>query len=469
MKIQKIDIIPKKILDLLRDNFVLIIVAGIFTFIFNDKDVFKGPLYYDILSGLALLLIFIIIKKYRDPFYYSPSHIFFVKDRNDSIIKLEPILDPLLTKLGLVRYEDFVNIRYILYPDLPTGIDFNPNTGLISGFPMEVGNHTSEVKMRFLGGEYSTNIRIEVVNTLKEKMVVPERDKFAPPRTVAQLLLREEDVLKREQDLDYSLAQEKEAFAREYNIKELSLKSKFDSEKSKLAKELADVKRDHDNQLKQKDLEITKLDSDMKDKLEEINQEKSNQIEKVESEMVTALQDKEREFNEFEKEIKSKFEAKERELEDSYKVEEVVEEEPVEEEIEEVVEEEPVEEELEEEVVEEEPVEEEPKEEVVEEEPVEEEPEEEVVEEEPVEVELEEEVEEEPVEEEIEEEVVKEESVEEEPEEEVVEEEPVEEEPEEEYDYVSMTKAELVELAKKRGLPVSGPKKKIISRLEENN
>ena len=45
----------------------------------------------------------------------------------------------------------------------------------------------------------------------------------------------------------------------------------------------------------------------------------------------------------------------------------------------------------------------------------------------------------------------------------------VEEEPEEEYDYVSMTKADIVELAKKRGLPVSGTKKKIIARLEEND
>ena len=40
---------------------------------------------------------------------------------------------------------------------------------------------------------------------------------------------------------------------------------------------------------------------------------------------------------------------------------------------------------------------------------------------------------------------------------------------EEEYDYVSMTKAELVELAKERGLLVSGTKKKIIARLEEND
>tara|TARA_B110000240_G_C13457895_1_gene435340 strand:- start:6 stop:1337 length:1332 start_codon:yes stop_codon:yes gene_type:complete len=439
MKIQKIDITPEKILNLLRGNFVLIIIAGIIAFLLDYRNVFKGPdeFYYNILSGLVSLLILIIIKKYWYPFYYSPNHIFFVKDRSDPMVRLEPLLDPIITTLGLIRYGDFVNIRYRLYPDLPTGVDLNPNTGLISGFPMEVGNHTSEVKMRFLGGEYSTNIRIEVVNTLKEKMVVPERDEFAPPRTVAQLLLREEDVLKREQDLEYSLAQEREAFEREYHIKELSLKSNFDSEKDKLKKELADSKRAYKDQLEQKNVEISNISSDMKDKLEkldqentnkieELNQERSNQVGKLESEMITALQDKEREFIDFEKDIKSKFETKERELEENYKVEEVVEEESVEEG-------------PEEEVVDEEPVEEEPEEEVVEEE----EPEEEVV------------VEEEPVEEE---------PVEEEPVEEVV----VEEPEEEEYDYVSMTKAELVELAKKRNLSTSGNKKTIISRLEKS-
>ena len=398
MKIQKIDITPEKVLNLLRGNFVLIIIAGIIAFLLDYRNAFKGPdeFYYNILSGLVSLLILIIIKKYRYPFSYSPNHIFFVKDRSDPMIRLEPLLDPIITTLGLIRYGDFVNIRYRLYPDLPTGVDLNPNTGLISGFPMEVGNHTSEVKMRFLGGEYSTNIRIEVVNTLKEKMVVPERDEFAPPRTVAQLLLREEDVLKREQDLEYSLAQEREAFEREYHIKELSLKSDFDSEKSKLSKELADVRRTFEGQLTQKNLEFATLSSDMKDKLEkldqeknnkieeldqernskieELNQERINQVEKIESEMVSALQDKEREFNEFEKEIKSKFEAKERELEENYKVEKVVEEEPEEEEPE-----------------------------------------------------------------------------------------------EEEYDYVSMTKAELVEIAKKRNISTSGTKKKILSRLEDND
>ena len=56
---------------------------------------------------------------------------------------------------------------------------------------------------------------------------------------------------------------------------------------------------------------------------------------------------------------------------------------------------------------------------------------------------------------------------EDEPDEEVVEEESEDED--EKYDYVSMTKAELVELAKKRGLAFSGTKKKLISRLEDND
>ena len=425
MKIQKIDITPEKILNLLRGNFVLIIIAGIIAFLLDYRNVFKGPdeFYYNILSGLVSLLILIIIKKYWYPFYYSPNHIFFVKDRSDPMVRLEPLLDPIITTLGLIRYGDFVNIRYRLYPDLPTGVDLNPNTGLISGFPMEVGNHTSEVKMRFLGGEYSTNIRIEVVNTLKEKMVVPERDEFAPPRTVAQLLLREEDVLKREQDLEYSLAQEREAFEREYHIKELSLKSNFDSEKDKLKKELADVKKSYEDKLVKKDLERTSLSSDMQEKLEKINQEKTNEIEKAEAEMVEVLQDKERDFIESERENKQKLEDQKRELEENRVLMKefgitTQKDEP-----------------------EEEVVEEEPEEEIVEEEP-EEDPEEEVVEEVPIE----------------------EEPVEEEPVEEVV----VEEPEEEEYDYVSMTKAELVELAKKRNLSTSGNKKKIISRLEKS-
>ena len=64
MKIQKIDITPEKILDLLRDNFIFIIIVGIITFLFDYKDVFKGPdeFYYNLFFGLALLLSLIILE-----------------------------------------------------------------------------------------------------------------------------------------------------------------------------------------------------------------------------------------------------------------------------------------------------------------------------------------------------------------------------------------------------------------------
>ena len=50
-----------------------------------------------------------------------------------------------------------------------------------------------------------------------------------------------------------------------------------------------------------------------------------------------------------------------------------------------------------------------------------------------------------------------------------LEDEPEEESEDEEYDYVSMTKAELVELAKKRNLKSSGNKKKLIERLSNSD
>ena len=48
-------------------------------------------------------------------------------------------------------------------------------------------------------------------------------------------------------------------------------------------------------------------------------------------------------------------------------------------------------------------------------------------------------------------------------------EEEIEEESDEEHDYVSMTKAELVELAEKRNLKPSGNKKKLIERLSKSD
>ena len=391
------------IIGLIRENLFLFIAAVITTLYLDYIDFFgknSSEIYYLAISLVILFLVLVTIRKYRNPLQYYPKYVLFVKDRNDSIIEMKPYLDPWVVKLGLINPKEIVNIRYSMYPDLDLGLDLDPNTGIISGYPMELGNHVSEVKMKFLGGTYSTMVRVESIETLKER-TIHKRDEFAPPRTVAQLLIREEDLLKREKDLDYDMSKRQDLLEAEYRSKEMGLKELFSIEKEKSKKRVDEVRKEYESQL---------------------------------NEMVESLQAKEREIVESEKEAREKLDEQKRKLEDSRTLmrefgittqnreleEEVVEEEP--------------EEEPEEEVVEEEP-EEEPEEEVVEEEP-EEEPEEEVVEEEP----------------------------EEEPEEEVV-----EEEPEEEYDYVSMTKADLVELAKKRGLPVSGTKKKIIARLEEND
>ena len=382
------------ILTLVKENIWLFLTSIITTLYLDYIDFFgqnSSEIYYLVFSLVFLFVVLVTIRKYRNPLQYSPKYVFFVKDRNDSLVKMKPYLDPWVIKLGLINPKAIVNVRYSMYPSLDLGLDLDPNTGIITGYPMELGNHVSEVKMKFLGGTYSTIVRVESVETLKEKMI-HQREEFAPPRTVAQLLIREEDLLKREKNLDYDMSRRQEILEEEYKSKEVGLKDLLYAEKEKFKKEVEKIKKDFES------------------KLVEFEKGHESQI----AEMVESLQDKEREIVEFERELEEN-----RRLMKEFgittqnkksKDKEQVEEEP------------------EEEVVEEEP-EEEPEEEVVEEEP-EEEPEEEVVEEEP-------------------------------------EEEPEEEE-DEEYDYVSMTKAELVELAKKRGLPVSGTKKKIISRLEKD-
>ena len=402
--------------DLLRENIVFILLSTAVTVVLYYIKYFEGPysLHYSIFFGVVLLLTLVIGYKYKNPLQYSPRHVIFVKDRDDPIVKMEPTIDPIISRLGLVKSDEFVNVRYSMYPELDLGIDLDPNTGVITGFPMELGNFTSEVKMKFLGGQYSTTVRLEVVETVRSR-AIQKRDEFAPPRTVAQLLMREEDVIQREKDVDSDINRKRERLEEEYISKELSLREQIDFERETFNTKLEGIEKEYKLKLKDRDSTIDDLKVEMASKLKELEDSKDLKIDKLEAEMAEALQNKEKEFVEFEKDIKSKYEEKEKSL----LVEEATEEELESESDEEVVEEEP-EDEHEEEVVEEES---------------DEEPEEEVVEEEP--------------------------------EEEVVEEEPEEED--EEYDYVSMTKAELVELAKKRGLPVSGTKKKIIARLEEND
>ena len=184
------------ILTLVKEN-IWLFLASIITTLYLDYIDFFGQnsseIYY-LVFGLAFLFVVLVtIRKYRNPLQYSPKYVFFVKDRNDSLVKMKPYLDPWVIKLGLINPKAIVNVRYSMYPSLDLGLDLDPNTGIITGYPMELGNHVSEVKMKFLGGTYSTIVRVESVETLKEKMI-HQREEFAPPRTVAQLLIREEDL-----------------------------------------------------------------------------------------------------------------------------------------------------------------------------------------------------------------------------------------------------------------------------------
>ena len=403
-------------IELIREYTALFVLSLVISFYLDYTDFFgKNSLeiYFVTLSLIVIFGILVTAQKYRYPLRYSPKHVFFVKDRNDNIIKMEPYLDPWIIQLGLINPKEIINIRYSMYPDLDLGLDLDPNTGVITGYPMEIGNHVSEVKMKFLGGSYSTMVRVEAVDTLKEKMI-HQRDEFAPPRTVAQLLIREEDLLKREQDLDFDMAKRQELLEEEYRSKEKSLAELISIEKEKFRNELATIKKDYENKLKQKDSEYSSLKTDMQaklkslendrdqkvneikaqmeDKIKNLKESKDLEIDKIEAEMTEALQDKEREFVEFEREGKQRFEEKEKELQERFKDVEN------------------------------------PKDEV---------------------------------------EVVGDESLKELKEDSKGE--PVEELDDKEYDYVSMTKAELVELAKKRGLSVTGSKKTLIARLEKHN
>ena len=416
------------IIGLIRENLLLFFISIALALYIDYKDFFgKNSLeiYYVGVTFVILFGILVTIQKYRNPLQYSPRFVLFVKDRNDSMIKMKPFLDPWVIKLGLVNPKELVNVRYSMYPDLDLGLDLDPNSGVITGYPMEVGNHASEIKMRFLGGSYSTKVRVEVVDTLKEKMI-HQRDEFAPPRTVAQLLLREEDLLKREQDLDYDMSKRQEALEEEYKSKELSLQELIEIEKGNFTKQLAEIKKAYEEKLNQKDSKISSINKEMDTKLKQLEDESNQKIDKLEAEMIKALQDKEREFVEFEKESKQRLEEKEKELESKYSEEKTIDDSAENEDIGEGA-------------------------------TVDKGPEE-------VKVESSEEENVENYEESVDKDVNSEESAEEEPEDES--EEGTEEE---EYDYVSMTKAELVVLAKKRGLAVSGTKKKLISRLESRD
>ena len=383
------------LLSFVRSNFLGLISIFVIVNVIDYYDYFEeDEMLYLVLTGIVLLFSLVVFVKYNNPLSYYPRYVLFVKDRNDSLVKMEPRIDPLITALGLIKPKDFVNVRYVVYPELDLGLDFDPNTGVISGYPLELGNHTSEVKMKFLGGEYSTTVRVEVIETavLKERV---EGSPFAAPRTVAQLLLREEDLKKREQEIDYRLQTKRMDMEEEFVSKQISLEQQFEVERATFNETLEKTKEEYEKILDNKDKQLVELKKDFDRRLEQNKNEYEQELAVFESNL---------------DESKEKIEELETLALETGSAAANIEEQYVD-----------MMDALATESSSDKSVEEEPKGEV--------------------------------------QEPVKEEAKEEE----------IEEESDEEHDYVSMTKAELVELAEKRNLKSSGNKKKLIERLSKSN
>ena len=408
------------LLRFIRSNILGLLLIIILINVIDYANYFEGDSerLYLAISGLILLLMLIIFVKYRNPFSYYPRYVLFVKDRNDSLIKMEPRIDPLVTALGLIKPKDFVHVRYVIYPELDLGLDFDPNTGVISGFPLELGNHTSEVKMKFLGGEYSTTIRVEVVETavLRERV---EGSPLAAPRTIAQLLIREEDLKKREQEIDFRLENKKMEMEDEYVSKQISLEEQFDLEKSNFNVVLEKNKKKYEKLLEDKEKILEKKQKDFERRLKKYKDEYEKELAEFEGiaatskERIQELETLAMETGSAAANIEEEYVdlmdalATDTSDKDNEKGEISSQEKDVESNLDSDHEEEDLYEKL-------------------------------SVDTEPEDSSLDDE-----------------------------EEEQVEEESEEEYDYISMTKAELIELAGKRNLSTSGNKKKIILRLEK--
>ena len=429
------------LLSFVRSNFLGLISIFVIVNAIDYYDYFEeDEMSYLVLTGIALLFSLVVFVKYRNPLSYYPRYVLFVKDRNDSLIKMEPKIDPLITALGLIKPKDFVNVRYVVYPELDLGLDFDPNTGVISGYPLELGNHTSEVKMKFLGGEYSTTVRVEVIETavLKERV---EGSPFAAPRTVAQLLLREEDLKKREQEIDYRLQTKRMDMEEEFVSKQISLEQQFEVERATFNEVLENTKKQYEKLLDEKERQLIEkkkefernLDKNKEEYEKELavfeanldeSKEKIDELETLALETGSAAANIEEQYVDMMDALATEnpTEGKEEESKPEKTVDGSHEEEDLDDRI-------------------------------------------------SVDIDSASELLEREIDENTEspEARVENETDSSDSNDEALEDEPEEESEDDEYDYVSMTKAELVELAKKRGLAISGTKKKLISRLEYND
>jgi len=428
------------LLSFVRSNFLGLVSIFVIVNVIDYYDYFEeDEMLYLVLTGVALLFSLVVFVKYRNPLSYYPRYVLFVKDRNDALVKMEPKIDPLITALGLIKPKDFVNVRYVVYPELDLGLDFDPNTGVISGYPLELGNHTSEVKMKFLGGEYSTTVRVEVIETavLKERV---EGSPFAAPRTVAQLLLREEDLKKREQEIDYRLQTKRMDMEEEFVSKQISLEQQFEVERATFNETLEKTKEEYEKILDKKDKQLVELKKDFDRRLEQNKNEYEQELAVFEAN----LDESKEKIDELET-LALETGSAAANIEEQYvdMMDALATENPTEGEEEESKPRKTLDDSQEEDLDDRISVDIDSASEL-----------------------LEREIDEntESPEASVENETDSADSNDEE-----LEDEPEEESEDDEYDYVSMTKAELVELAKKRGLAISGTKKKLISRLENND
>jgi hypothetical protein len=429
------------LLSFVRSNILGLILIFVIVNAIDYYDYFEeDEMSYLVLTGIALLFSLVVFVKYRNPLSYYPRYVLFVKDRNDALVKMEPKIDPLITALGLIKPKDFVNVRYVVYPELDLGLDFDPNTGVISGYPLELGNHTSEVKMKFLGGEYSTTVRVEVIETavLKERV---EGSPFAAPRTVAQLLLREEDLKKREQEIDYRLQTKRMDMEEEFVSKQISLEQQFEVERAAFNETLEKTKEEYEKILDNKDKQLVELKKDFDRRLEQNKNEYEQELAIFESN----LDESKEKIDELETlaletgSAAANIEEQYVDMMDALATENPTEREEEESKPEKNVDDSHEEEDLDDRIS--------------------------------VDIDSASELLEREIDENAEspEASVENETDSADSNDEALEDEPEEEFEDDEYDYVSMTKAELVELAKKRGLAISGTKKKLISRLENND
>ena len=429
------------LLSFVRSNFLGLILIFVIVNVIDYLDYFEeDEMLYLVITGIVLLFSLVVFVKYNNPLSYYPRYVLFVKDRNDSLVKMEPRIDPLVTALGLIKPKDFVNVRYVVYPELDLGLDFDPNTGVISGYPLELGNHTSEVKMKFLGGEYSTTVRVEVIETavLKERV---EGSPFAAPRTVAQLLLREEDLKKREQEIDYRLQTKRMDMEEEFVSKQISLEQQFEVERAAFNETLEKTKEEYEKILDNKDKQLVELKKDFDRRLEQNKNEYEQELAIFESN----LDESKEKIDELETlaletgSAAANIEEQYVDMMDALATENPTEREEEESKPEKNVDDSHEEEDLDDRIS--------------------------------VDIDSASELLEREIDENAEspEASVENETDSADSNDEALEDEPEEEFEDDEYDYVSMTKAELVELAKKRGLAISGTKKKLISRLENND